>query len=294
MSKSPEPAAAARNSRATRQSEIADYVLREGSVSASRLAELFGVSLMTVHRDLDELERQGVVRKFRGGVSAQPSSVFESNVAFRLRTAKAEKAAIAQYARVMIEPGMAVMLDDSTTTLELAHLLPDITPLTVITNFLEVIKTVSQVPGMRLLSLGGEYYPTHDSFLGVPCIEAIESLRADVLFTSTSAVSTSHAFHQEQEIVLVKRAMMRSAGRSVLLIDHTKLGNTALHQLAPLSEFDDVVVDGGAAPDTIRALRDRGVNVHVAEIDPDTNPPQSRGCIGFWDTDREGKAPGNR
>ncbi len=220
---------------------------------------------MTVHRDLDELERQGVVRKFRGGVSAQPSSVFESNVEYRLRTAKAEKAAVARYARTMIEPGMAVLLDDSTTTLGVAHLLPDLAPLTVITNFLEVIKTVSRMPDIRLISLGGEYYPTHDSFLGVPCMEAIESLRADVLFTSTSAVSATHAFHQEQEIVLVKRAMMRSAGRKVLLIDHGKLGGTALHQLAPLTDFDDVVVDGGAPEDILRTLRDRRVNVHVAD-----------------------------
>ncbi|NEE00747.1 DeoR/GlpR family DNA-binding transcription regulator [Phytoactinopolyspora halotolerans] len=263
-----------RNSRTARQTRIAEHVLREGSVSASSLSELFGVSLMTVHRDLDELERQGVVRKFRGGVSAQPSSVFESNVAYRLRTARAEKVAIGRYARTMIEPGMAVMLDDSTTTLEVAQLLPDAAPLTVITNFLEVIKTVSRMSGIRLIALGGEYYPTHDSFLGVPCMEAIESLRADVLFTSTSAVSATHAYHQEQEIVLVKRAMMRSAERKVLLIDHGKLGGSALHQLAPLTDFDDVVVDAGAPGDVLRALRDRRINVHIA--DPVADEPDAR------------------
>lgn len=256
------------SSRVSRQQRIAEHVLREGSVAASQLADLFDVSLMTVHRDLDELERQGVVRKFRGGVSAQPSSVFESNVAYRLRTAKTEKSAVARFARSLVEPGMAVMLDDSTTTLHVAPLLEDATPLTVITNFLEVIKSVSQVPDVRLISLGGEYYPTHDSFLGVPCMEAIESLRADILFTSTSAVSATHAFHQEQEIVLVKRAMMRSAARKVLLIDHTKLGGTALHQLAALTDFDDVVVDSGAPADVVRSLRDRRVNLHVAPVDP--------------------------
>ncbi|WP_420843638.1 DeoR/GlpR family DNA-binding transcription regulator, partial [Jiangella muralis] len=170
-------------------------MLREGSVTASQLAETFGVSLMTVHRDLDELERQGVVRKFHGGVSAQPSSVFESNVAYRLRTARAEKAAIARFARTLIEPGMAVMLDDSTTTLGVAELLTDAAPLTVITNFLQVINTISRADRVRLISLGGEYYPTHDSFLGVPCIQAIESLRADVLLTSTSAASGGLTYH---------------------------------------------------------------------------------------------------
>ncbi|RIQ17857.1 DeoR/GlpR family DNA-binding transcription regulator [Jiangella rhizosphaerae] len=256
-------------SRLDRLQRIADHVLREGSVSAGELAQVFGVSLMTVHRDLDELERQGVVRKFRGGVSAQPSSVFESNLLYRLRTATAEKAAIARHARTMIEPGMAVMLDDSTTTLGVAELLGEVTPLTVITNFLRVINATSAQPGVRLIALGGEYYPTHDSFLGVPCIEAIESLRADVLFTSTSAASAGHAYHQEQEIVLVKRAMMRSANRKVLLIDHTKLGGTALHQLAALTDFDDVVVDGGAPADVVRALRESRVNVHVAPLHTD-------------------------
>lgn len=267
MSKRRESKARGGGSSSARQRQIADHVLSSGSVSASQLAEIFGVSLMTVHRDLDELERQGVVRKFRGGVSAQPSSVFESNIEFRLRSAQAEKAAIARYARTMIEPGLAVILDDSTTALEVAYLLPDMAPLTVITNFLEVIKTVTGVPGIRLISLGGEYYPTHDSFLGVPCIEAIASLRADVLFTSTSAASNGHAFHQEQQIVLVKRAMMRAATRKVLLLDHTKLGRSALHELAPLADFDDVIVDSGAPEATIRALRDHHVKVHVAPLE---------------------------
>lgn len=257
----------ARTTRGARQDRIADHVLREGSVTASQLAETFGVSLMTVHRDLDELERQGVVRKFHGGVSAQPSSVFESNVAYRLRTARAEKAAIARFARTLVEPGMAVMLDDSTTTLGVAELLADAAPLTVITNFLPVINAMSRSDRIRLISLGGEHHPAHDSFLGVPCIEAIESLRADVLLTSTSAASGGLTYHQEQEIVLVKRAMMRSATRRVLLMDHTKLGGTALHQLAPLTDFDDVVVDGGTPPEVVRALRERRVNVHVAPLD---------------------------
>jgi DeoR/GlpR family transcriptional regulator of sugar metabolism len=250
---------------AQRQVEIAEHVLQHGSVSATDLAEMFHVSLMTIHRDLDELERQGVVRKFRGGVSAQPSSVFESNVSFRLRAAREEKLALARRARTMIEPGMAVMLDDSTTTLEVARLLEeDAGPLTVITNFLETIKLLSGVRGVRLLALGGEYYPTHDSFLGVPCVEAIEALRVDLLFASTSALSGGYAYHQEQEIVLVKRAMIHSAQRSVLMVDHTKLGRAALHRLAPLSDFDLVLTDAKAPEATLLEMREHGVRYEIA------------------------------
>lgn len=250
---------------AQRQAEIAEHVLQHGSVSATELAEMFHVSLMTIHRDLDELARQGVVRKFRGGVSAQPSSVFESNVSFRLRAAREEKLALARRARALIEPGMAVMLDDSTTTLEVARLLEDDPgPLTVITNFLETIKLLSGVPGIRLLALGGEYYPTHDSFLGVPCVEAIEALRVDLLFASTSAVSGGYAYHQEQEIVLVKRAMIRSAQRSVLMVDHTKLGRAALHRLAPLRDVDLVLTDARAPEETLAEMREHGVRYEIA------------------------------
>src|ERR1700754_2006959 len=129
-------ASGGRRGPAGRQEAIAEHVLSRGSATAAELAERFQVSLMTIHRDLDELERQGVVRKYRGGVTAQPSGVFESNVGYRMKSMQAEKDAIAAKAVELIEPGMAVMLDDSTTTLALARRLEGITPLTVVTNFL--------------------------------------------------------------------------------------------------------------------------------------------------------------
>jgi DeoR/GlpR family transcriptional regulator of sugar metabolism len=249
-----------------RRERIAEYVLQRDTVTAKELAARFDVSVMTVHRDLDELERQGVLRKFRGGATPQPSSLFESNVRFRLASATIEKEALARHALTLIEPGQAVLLDDATTTLFLARLLPAITPLTVITNYFRTIKELTEVPGIRLIALGGEYLPSHDSFVGVVCETAIEALRADVAFLSTSAVSSEVAFHQEQEIVAVKRAMMRVATRKVLLIDHTKLGKVALHRLAPLRDFDLVVVDAGVGETQLRELRNAHVPIEVAPL----------------------------
>ena len=89
-------------------------------------------------------------------------------------------------------------------------------------------------------------------------------LHADVFFTSTTAVHNAHAFHPEQQIVNVKRAMMAHATRCYLLVDHGKLGKTALLQVAPLTDFDAVIVDDGIDAAHLAAMRDAGVRVEVA------------------------------
>src|SRR5437868_5344534 len=97
-----------------RLDELAALLVTEGSANPQELADRFGVSLITMHRDLDKLEERGLVRRFRGGVTAQPSGVFESNVAFRRQAMLRQKRAIAHQARELVEPGMSIMLDDST------------------------------------------------------------------------------------------------------------------------------------------------------------------------------------
>ncbi len=145
------------NSRAQRQEQIADYVLQQSFVRVQELADLFNVSLMTVHRDLDELETQGILRKVRGGATVLPSSLFESDVRYRLSTALKEKEAIAEVALSCVEPGQAVLLDASTTILALSRRLPRMIPLTVISNCLTIIQELSKVKGIDLISLGGEF-----------------------------------------------------------------------------------------------------------------------------------------
>ncbi|MFT4029578.1 MAG: DeoR/GlpR family DNA-binding transcription regulator [Protaetiibacter sp.] len=255
-----------RLSPADRQSELADLVLREGSVSPQEISEAFGVSLMTAHRDIDQLVRVGMVQKYYGGVTALPSAVFDSSIHFRSRSARAEKAAIARTAAKLVVPGMVVLLEDSTTTLALAHELAEVAPLTVITNFPEVVQVFKGRDEVRLIMLGGVYSPGHDAYLGLPCIDAVAAVRADIHFSSTSAMSTTQAFHSEQDVVLVKRAMMSASDRSVLLMDHHKIGRTALHSLAPLSDFTDLVVDDGTDGETLAILTERHPRLHVAPL----------------------------
>jgi DeoR/GlpR family transcriptional regulator of sugar metabolism len=251
---------------AARQERIAERVLGSEFVSAKDLAESFAVSLMTIHRDLDELEGRGMLRKVRGGATPMPSSLFESTVRYRLTAAAAEKEALARYALRFIQPGQAVMLDNSTTTLALARLLPSIGPLTIITNFHAVLREIGMIPQIRLILLGGQYMPQHDAFTGLVCEAAINALRADVVFMSTTAITNGTAFQPEQDESLVKRAMLGAASRRILLVDHHKFGRSALHRTAALRDFDLVVVDSGIDEAGLQQLRDAKVPFEVAPL----------------------------
>jgi DeoR/GlpR family transcriptional regulator of sugar metabolism len=249
--------------RTTRQQRIVEHVLARGSASATELVELTGVSLMTVHRDVDELARRGLVRKYRGGVSAQPTSVFESHSEYRRTVRLTEKNAIADAALEMVEPGSSIMVDDSTTALALVRRLDEVGPLTVVTNYLPALEHLKEIPEIRLIALGGDHSRTHDSFNGIACMESIAAMSVDAAFVSTSSMTGSMTYHQEQEVVLVKRAMLEVAARSVLLMDASKAPRRALHQLCPLSRFDDLVVDEGMTDALLVEMREH-VRVTVA------------------------------
>lgn len=142
-------------------------------------------------------------------------------------------------------------------------------PLSVISNSLPVINKMSKEPGIDLIALGGAYYPAYDAFLGMRTGDAIRSLRANVVFMSPTAVTNGQCYHQSQETVAVKRAMMESADRTVLLLDHTKFRKSGVYQLAALTDFDLVIVDDDTPEAEVAALRAQGVHLHVASSKTD-------------------------
>jgi len=262
---------------ASRQRAISEAVMAEGAIRIEQLAERFGISVMTVHRDLDDLEMRGLLRKNRGVATATSTSLVESSDVYRSSRQLAEKETIALAALSFVEPGQAIMLDDSTTVLQLSRHLSTKTPLTVITNVLTLMQELRGVRGITLLGVGGQYYNWCSAFMGRITTQAISNLRADVFIMSTSAVTDDVAFHQTLETIDVKRAMFDSASTRILLVDHTKFEKRALHSLLPLSDFDVVIVDEATAPEHIHRLRDRGVNVLVARHSlQDRNGRQSR------------------
>ncbi len=258
---------------AHRRSEIAEFVKTKGMARIDELADQFGVSTMTIHRDLDHLHEKGMLRKVRSGAEAPPSEAFERNIELRKALNLAEKQAVARtgfaWAAGRIDM-QAVALDDSTTALHVLPTLLQHVPLTVVTNFLPAINELSTEPRVRLNAIGGDFVPEFSSFLGPQSTRALRDMHYDVLFMSVPAVSRGMCFHPSSPAAELKRAFMESAELCVLLIDHTKVARRAIHRICDLVVFDAVVVDAGIDPEERQRLEDGGANVVIAELDAET------------------------
>ncbi len=250
-----------------RRQMIAEAVMTEGSMRIEDLTDRFGISLMTAHRDVDELVSRGFFRKTRGIVTAAATSLIESSDVYRSSRQSAEKRMIAKAAMQFVEPGQAIFFDDSTTVLQMAAHLPAKVPLTAITNSLTLMNALKGMHDVTLLALGGQYYNWCNAFMGRMTINEINRLRADVAFISMSAISDDIVFHQSPELVDTKRAMFDCAVKRILLADHTKFERRALHSFAALTEFDVVIVDDKTPAIHVDRMRSKDINVVIAKND---------------------------
>lgn len=247
-----------------RRQLIAEAVMAEGTMRIEDLTERFGVSLMTAHRDLDELASRGLLRKTRGIVSAAPTPLVESSDVYRASRQSAEKRALAAAAARHVDPGQAVFFDDSTTVLQMVPHLAARVPLTAITNSITLINALKGMPDLTLIGLGGQYHNWCNAFLGPVTTAEIRRLRADLVVMSMAAITDGLVFHQSPEMVEAKRAMFDSAARRILLADHSKFDRRALHAMCALEDFDVVIVDDATPLSLIDQMRAREVNVEVA------------------------------
>ena len=251
--------------RQDRRQGIVDLLIEEGSLSLDDLAQRFSVSKMTIHRDLDDLDGEGLIRKQRGGATIEPSAQFESDFRFRTRKAAGEKRDIARRAARLVEPGMSVLLDDSSTSRAIVPFLTERRPLTVITNNLAAMDALGGHAGITLIALGGTYSRKFNGFFGILTEAALAGLCADIALMSSSSILGTTVFHQDQEVIDVKRGMIASGARCYLMADHEKFGRTALHRVAELDAFDGLVTSDRTPPDLLDMVREQAIEVIVAQ-----------------------------
>lgn len=248
-----------------RRQAIMDLLAQARAVDLDDLALRFAVSKMTIHRDLDDLEQAGLLRKVRGGATIEAGTQFESDYRLRAMQDADAKLRMARAALDLVEPAMTVMVNDGSMAALLGARLIDKAPLTVITNNAAVIEPLKEAPRVTLIALGGIFNAKFNGFFGLLTETALAGLRADLAFISAPAVAGLRAFHMDDAVIRAKRAMMAASERSVLLVNHRRFGRSALHALADLSEFHSIITDAAPAPEDRAALDRAGLSLTLAK-----------------------------
>ncbi|HZM79216.1 MAG TPA: DeoR/GlpR family DNA-binding transcription regulator [Candidatus Limnocylindrales bacterium] len=240
-----------------RQTAILERVRLHGGVRVSDLVVEFGVSDMTIRRDLEALADQGLVAKVHGGATViRPGSTEEPGFAAKSVRNRAEKAAIAARAAELVRPGMAVALSAGTTTAELARRLVSVPELTVVTNSVPVADVffASSRPDQTVVLTGGVRTPS-DALVGPVAVAAIRTFHLDLLFLGVHGMSERAGFTTPNLMEAeTDRALVAAAERLVVLADHSKWDLLGISTIAALGEADVLVTDGRLAQDAQGAL----------------------------------------
>jgi DeoR/GlpR family transcriptional regulator of sugar metabolism len=245
---------------ARRRQEILAAV-GSGAMHVSELAEHFGVSEMTVRRDLRELARDGKLERVRGGaVRASNEPPFEQIAVERFEA----KDRIGAAAAALVEDGQTVMIDIGTTTLQAARHLHG-RDITVITSSLAVLEELVGDPAIELVLPGGIVRRNYRSLVGVIAEDALRRLKADVLFLGTSAVDADLGVWDTTMVeVPIKRAMIEAAGCVALLADAEKFSMAGMVWVTDAGSLDHIVSDAPLPEACAPAVETSGVEVTVA------------------------------
>lgn len=251
--------------REERRQAIIDILIENRAADLEDLAMRFAVSKMTIHRDLDDLDQAGILRKVRGGATIDAGTRFESDFRFRELQEADVKRAIADAAAELVEPGMTVMINDGSMASVLGDVLARRKHVTIITNNAAILERSKGESGVALMALGGLYSLKFNAYFGIVTEEALSRLRADIAFISAPAVAGRLAYHMDEAVVRTKRAMMASSRQNCLLINSRRFGHTALHVLADLNEFDTVISDRPLPDETAVELDGEKTAIRIAK-----------------------------
>jgi DeoR/GlpR family transcriptional regulator of sugar metabolism len=240
---------------AERRERLLGRLEQHGVIRLEESAADLGVSTMTVRRDLESLEREGVVVRVRGGaVATVRARSFEE----RQGVDDLAKTEIARKALDLVPASGAIAVDASSTSGHLVTQLRTVDDLVIATNSAHNHARARSVRGARAILLGGELEPRTDSFVGPIACAAAAMLNYDRFFTSASAADLEHGTSETiLEEAQVKREMVRAARETVLLINSGKLERRATAVAIPWEHIAIVVTELDPADPRLDALRPR-------------------------------------
>lgn len=260
-----------------RQTFILDVLTEHGAVSLQQLAERLGASFSTVRRDLDELQSRHLVERTHGGaILGSLSKVHVESEESRATSdvMKGAKASIGRLAATRIREGDSVIFDSSTTVLEAARaLVAARIRFTAVTNNIKIADLMAASDNIRLIIPGGTRRLGTNMLAGEPGDSFINHLHADIALIGAQSASGGMLTDSRVESASTKRLLMKAARTKLLLIDSWKFGGPGFCDVAPLSDFDEVITDVGLSEDERRDLERRGISPFMETLDGPPQPP---------------------
>ncbi|MCU1612814.1 MAG: transcriptional regulator, DeoR family [Frankiales bacterium] len=241
---------------------IAERLSTVGELDHAVVAEEFDVSEMTVRRDFELLERDGLGRRVRGGIATMVSRGYEPPMPLRMAVASEAKVAIGETAAGLVSEGDTVVLDVGTTTLALARALRGRRGLTVVTPSLPIAVELGNEPGIRLIVTGGIVRPGELSLTGGFAEDVLRQLNCDLAFLGVAGVSARVGISDyNPDDVRVKRVILSAARRVVALADSSKLGKVGFSTIAGLDQLDSLVTDAPTTHPELAAIAQAGLAI---------------------------------
>src|SRR6204780_2475962 len=253
---------------AQRQDRILAEIERVGGARIVQLAELLGVSDMTVRRDIDVLAARGLVKKVYGGATV-PQQGTSDEPGFEAKSWRepAAKELIAAAAAALVQPRATIAVSAGTTTYALAVHLARIPALTVVTNSVRVADYlfVNGDSSQTVLLTGGVRTPS-DALVGPIAVKTVSDLHVDCLLMGVHGMDPVSGFTTPNLMEAeMNRAMVASAGRLGVLADHTKWGVIGLSAMAALTDASILVSDSGLTPEAREVIEETVGELIIAD-----------------------------
>ncbi len=240
---------------AERQQAILEQALARGAVRTSDLALVFEVSEETIRRDLEKLTESGQLARTHGGATTSELQRVELDHSQRHAQHLEEKKRIAQKAATFIKPGDTILLDASSTCLQLVDAITEIENVHVVSYSQEVSERLVRRHGVRLTQLGGAFDAPSRSYFGILTETALRHLRIDKFFFSCKGVDPSKGLSEaNHEQARLKKHILAHVELSYLLADHSKLGLRSNYFFSSLREIHTLITDSGASPSALAEL----------------------------------------
>lgn len=254
-----------------RHQRILEILARDRIVEVVKLSEALGVSAVTIRSDLDALDRRQLLRRIRGGAMAVRPARFERPLDVLHDDFAEEKERIGAMAARMVRNGETIILDAGTTAIAMAMALPeDLRDLVVVTSSLDVALALHEHPGVSVFVTGGKLKKTGRNVRSHSLISPfgtllLQQINADCAYVCCAGIDLERGFTNAHfEEVEIKRAMIASARRVVMLGDRGKIGHVAGARIAGVAEVTALVTDTGAPAADVQALEAAGLQVLLA------------------------------